>query len=275
MRESRVTQFVRYAILVLIMSLTLYPILFMLFTSVKSTSDLAYNYFLPSFDVFHWENYANAAPKVIPYIWNSVKVSVLTIAGILFVSLNAAYIFARFQFPGKHVLFSILLSTMMIPVILAFVPTYLLIRDLGLLNSHLALILPGIAAGLAFATFLLRTFFEGIDQALIEAARIDGAKEAAILVKVVMPLTVPMIATVSVLSLLRIWNDFLWPLVTISKDSLRTLPIGLSFLVDRPGVNQFTDMMAGYTIASLPLVLLFMVAMKPFIEGINTGAIKG
>lgn len=275
MRKGTIYESIRYLSVIVILGLTFYPILFMVFTSFKSTGQFALNYFLPDFRTIHWENYAKASPNVLPYIWNSVKVSLLILLGILVIGLNTAYIFARFRFWGKETLFTILLSTMMIPMILTFVPSYILMRDLGLLNSHYALILPGMASGLAFSVYLLRSFFEGIDQALIEAARIDGAKEVNILLRIVMPLTVPMIATVSVLSVMRTWNDFLWPLVTISDNSLRTLPIGLSFLMDSPGVNQFTEMMAGYTIASLPLVILFMFAMKPFIEGINAGAIKG
>lgn len=275
MRKAAIFETIRYAVLIIFLILAFYPILFMLFTSVKSTGQLSLNYFLPDFTVMHWDNYVKASPRVLPYIGNSVKVSLLTLAGILVLAVNTAYIFAVYRFPGKELLFALMLSTMMIPVILTFVPSYLLVRDLGLLNSHNALILPGIASGLAFAVFLLRTYFEGIDRALIEAARMDGAKEISILIKLVLPLTVPMIATVSVLTILRNWNDFLWPLVTISDDSLRTLPIGLAFLMDKPGVSQFTEMMAGYTIASLPLVILFLVSMKPFIEGMNSGAIKG
>lgn len=275
MSMRKTAEIIRYTFVILMLGATFYPILFMLFTSVKSTGSLAINFFLPDFTAVHFENFLTAAPKVLPYIGNSVKVSLLTVAGILFVSVGSAYIFARFTFPGKAILYQALMTTMMIPIVLTFVPSYLLVRDLGLLNSHSALILPGIAVGLAFAMLLLRTFFESIDQGLIEAARIDGAREIRILVQLVLPLTVPMIATVSILSILRTWNDFLWPLVTISRDILRTLPIGLAFLVDKPGNNQFTVMMAGYTLASIPLVVLFLFAMKPFMEGINAGAIKG
>ncbi|GGD88880.1 carbohydrate ABC transporter permease [Paenibacillus nasutitermitis] len=275
MRSNRTAEFLRYAIVIALLAATFYPILFMLFTSVKSTGSFALNFFLPDLTAIHFDNYMKAAPNVLPYIWNSVKVSVLSVAGILFVGSGSAYIFARFRFPGKEILYQILISMMMIPSILTFVPSYLLMRDLGLLNTHYALILPGIALGLAFAVLLLRTFFESIDQGLIEAARIDGAKEFRILIQLVLPLTIPMISTVGILSILRTWNDFLWPLVTLSKDSLRTLPVGLAFMVDKPGVSQFTVMMAGYTIASVPLIILFLFAMKPFMDGINAGAIKG
>jgi len=264
----------RYIGLSVMMAFSLYGLFFMVMNSLKTEAQMTINYWLPEWKNPAWENYEFGWKAVSPYIWNSIYIGLLTVAGTLLIGVISAYIFARFRFRGKETLYIAVISLMMIPGILTFIPSFIIVQKLGLLNSPLALIIPGIAGGQVMAVFLLRSFFEQISRELLEAARVDGATEGGILLRIVLPLAIPMVMTISILTLLGSWNSYIWPLVTISDQAYWTLPLGIANISSGYDVKR-TQMYAAYTVASLPLMAVFLFTMRYFIEGLSSGSVKG
>jgi multiple sugar transport system permease protein len=203
---------------------------------------------------------------------NTMIVTVATVAGnLLFCSL-AGYAFARIKFFGREVVFVLLLVTLMIPFQVVMIPTFIIVKDLGLINTLNALIVPNLAQ--AFGVFLLRQFFRTLPVELEEAARIDGASRLSVLFKIVLPLSGPVLATLAVITFLWTWNDFLWPLITIYTPNNMTLQLGLTTF---EGTHQTSTnlLMAANVMSMLPVLLLFFLAQKYFIRGIATSGLKG
>lgn len=269
-------QYWRHGVVVVLLLLTFFPIYYMLVNSVKSEAMFRLNEMIPDLLHLHFENYQSGFEAVAPYMWNSIRVALFAVMMMLFQSAITAYCFARFDFPGKNVLWLSMLMIMMMPGILTFIPVFVIVRNLGLLNNIWALILPaGTGGAIAFSTMVLRTFFAGLPQDLLDAARIDGASELSVLRRIVIPLSMPMIATLFVLGVLGNWNSFLWPLVTIQDVGLRTIPLGIAFMGMQYPYMGTTRYMAAYVLASIPLLVLFIVSMRSFVEGLTSGAIKG
>jgi multiple sugar transport system permease protein/raffinose/stachyose/melibiose transport system permease protein len=162
---------------------------------------------------------------------------------------------------------------LMVPAVLSLVPTFLLIKNVGLMDTLWALILPYIAAGQVLAIFIMRSFFASLPEELFEAARIDGAGEIWVFFNIAVPLVRPVLVTIAILQVLSSWNDYLWPFLVIKSDSLKTLVVGLVSFQGRFGTD-YGPLMAGYAIASVPLLILFLVSMRSFIEGLSQGALK-
>jgi ABC-type glycerol-3-phosphate transport system permease component len=273
--RRRAAEISRHAILIVILGLSFFGVYWMVETSFKYDVMLTINYWWPDVAHVNLANYADAFQAVYRYILNSVIVSATILIGVLALGTTTAYVFARFWFPGKEVLFYFIISLIMIPGILTFLPTFLVVKSMHLLNTYGALILPGIAGGQVFAIFILRTYFASLPQELIDAARVDGASELVVVSRVVVPLSVPILATVGILNLLATWNDYIWPLVTLRDTSLYTIPIGIAYLAaNANGVVSYTEQMAAYVIVSLPLVILFFFMMRSFVQGLSSGAIK-
>lgn len=273
--KARLGRLANSAVLGILLFLTLYPFAFMVQKSVQSDAQMAHDFWGLERPL-QWSYYSGAWGKVAPYILNSVKVSVVTVAGVVFLASLSAFCFARYRFRGKELVYYAVISLLMIPEILTLVTRYLLVDRLGLIDTHWALILPGMAMLQVFAIFILRGFFAGLPEELFEAARLDGASEWTIYLRLALPMSRPVLGTVAILVLLVVWNDFIWPLVTLpTRADLLTIPVGLAHLesVDLP--PPIGRQMAGYTIASLPLLALFAVAMRTFIKGFTAGAIKG
>ena len=202
---------------------------------------------------------------------NTMIVTVATVAGnLLFCSL-AGYAFARIKFFGREVVFVLLLATLMIPFQVVMIPTFIIVKDLGLIDSLGALILPNLVT--PFGIFLMRQFFRTLPIDLEEAARIDGASRLGVLFKIVLPLSGPALATLAVITFLWTWNDFLWPLITIYSPSNFTLQLGLTTF---QGAHQTTTnlLMAANVMSMIPVLLLFFVAQRYFIRGIATTGLK-
>ena len=193
------------------------------------------------------------------------------IGNLVFCSL-AGYAFARLKFFGRDVVFLLVLATLMIPFQVIMIPTFLIVRQLGLIDTLGALIVPNLAG--AFGIFLLRQFFRTLPIELEEAARIDGASRLGVLFKIVLPLSGPALATLAVITFMWTWNDFLWPLVTIYSSNNMTLQLGLTTF---QGAHQSNThlLMAATMMSMLPLLLLFFVAQRWFIRGIATTGLKG
>lgn len=221
-----------------------------------------------------WENFReawNAAPFP-RYFLNTIIMATGSTVGTLFTGLLAAYAFARMRFFGKDMLFVMFLATMMIPFEVTLIPDFLIIRTLRWYNTYTALIVPWSAS--VFSIFLLRQFFMSMPRELYEATLLDGGTHWQFLWKVAMPLAVPAMITVAIFSFLGSWNSLLWPLIVTSKATLRPIQVGLSAFQGEAG-SYYNLLMAGATLAILPVVILFLIAQRQFVEGIARSGIKG
>jgi ABC-type glycerol-3-phosphate transport system permease component len=258
--------------LILVALLTFLPFYFMVITSVKTASQMTHFFMVPVLP-FHFENYAIAFAQLQRYFWNTIFITAISVPGVLLVSSMSSFVFARYSFPGRNILFYTILSLMMVPFILTLVPSFVWIKQLGLLNTHWALILPYIASGQVFAIYLLRSFFAGLPNDIFDAAVVDGANIYRIYWHIALPLTTPMLSVIAIVNTLHSWNDYIWPLVTLQQDHMRTITVGLRFFQGQFQTN-YGPLFAGYLLGSIPLFILFLLAMRPFVSGLTSGAVK-
>ena len=209
-----------------------------------------------------------------PYMLNSLIVSLLTAFGVCCIGSSTAYILARYKFMGHKVVFIMFLATMMFPGVLTLVPSFLLVKNLGLLNTYWAMILPYMAGSLVFAIFVFRSFFVGLPEDLFESARIDGAGHVSIYWHLILPLSKPVFSVVIVMNIMGTWNNFLWPFIVNTDGSHQVVSSGIYTLATSQFSEDFSTMYAAYAISSLPLLLLFIYATKPFIRGVTSGGLK-
>lgn len=250
------------------------PLLWALSLSLKSYTEIFKNPygFLPK--LWAWQNYVDVF-RAVPfhlYFLNTLKITVVCTVGTVATSAVAAYAFARLQFPGRDYLFMGYLATLMIPRQITLVPTFLIMRWLGLLDNHLALILPGLFS--AYGTFLLRQFFLTIPVELEEAATIDGCGYIRRFAQIILPLTKPALATLAIFTLMGQWNDFLYPTIFLSSEAKRTLVLGLAIFRGDVDV-QWNLLMAAVVMSNAPIVIAFLSAQRFFVEGIATSGLKG
>ncbi len=271
-KKGGIGQISSYAFLIAIAFLTFLPFFLMITISFKTRAQFAVQPIWPTFPL-HFENYRFAWEQVFRPVINTVIVCAASIGGTLLVASLAAYAFARFKFPGSRVLFLGIISLLMVPDVLLLVPRYVVTSQLHLLGNYLGLIIPYMSFGSIFAIFVLRTFFASVPGELIEAARMDGASHFTIFWRIMLPLSRPILATLAIIQLIRVWNDFIWPFVVISKKKDYTLALILKTFSGDFG-TQWGLIMACYVMASLPLLLVFALASKQFIKGLTSGAIK-
>jgi multiple sugar transport system permease protein len=252
---------------------TIAPFLWMLFTSFKELPEiLVYPpRWLP--EKVTLENFQNAftAAPFGRYYFNSIFVAATVTLGQLVTCSLAAYAFARLQFPGRDVLFYLFLGTMMIPGQVTMIPGFLVLHWLGWIDTYYALIVPGLAS--AFGTFLLRQFFMTIPRDLEDAASLDGCSRAMILWRIILPLSRPALATLAVFTFMGVFNDFLWALVVVSSEEMKTVQLGLAIFRDRYQTD-WGQLMAASVTATLPILLVFFAAQKYFIKGITLSGLK-
>lgn len=251
----------------------LLPFIWMVATSFKDMSEI-YVYppkWFPS--KLNLENYINAftAAPFGRYYFNSILVAVTVTIGQLVTCSMAAFAFARLRFWGRDILFFIFLGTMMIPYNVTMIPSFMVLYWLGWIDSYAALIVPGLAS--AFGTFLLRQFFMTIPKELEEAAYIDGATKLQVLRRVIVPLSKPALATLSIFTFMGVFNDFIWALIVINSESMNTVQLGLAIFRDRY-ITQWDLLMAGSVTAVLPILIIFFFAQKYFIQGITLSGLK-
>ncbi|NUN95929.1 MAG: carbohydrate ABC transporter permease [Candidatus Omnitrophica bacterium] len=259
--------------LVLILLLTFYPFVFMVVTSFKDTHQFYHSFWLPTLPP-HFENYTWAATDLARYLLNSLFITATSIAGVLVSSSVAGFIFARYDFPGRQLLYHAIIAMMMIPGVLMLVPAFVWVQRLALIDTYWVLILPYIAGGQVLGIYLMRGFFSEIDNDLFEAAQVDGSGLFGQLLHVAIPLGLPIIGVVAIVSALGVWNNFLWPLVTTSSEEVMVLTVGILRYNTRVG-GQYGRMFAGYTISAIPLAILFAFTTRVFLKGITSGALKG
>ncbi|RZS94058.1 carbohydrate ABC transporter permease [Cuneatibacter caecimuris] len=261
-------------LLVLVAFIMIMPFIWMVLGSVKMKSELfaVPLKWLPETPV--WKNYTDVFEKVpfLQFYWNTAKVAVLATLGQVVTCALSAYAFSKLEFRGRDVLFMFYLATMMIPGQVTMVPQYELMNHLNLLNNHWTLIL--LRWFSPFGVFLLRQFFISIPDSLVEAARIDGAREVKIFTTVICPLAKPAFATLTTLTFLNAWNEFMGPLIFLNEKSKFTLQMGIRYFQQMFG-TEYTLIMASTTMSLIPILLIYMLAQKYFIEGIAASGIKG
>lgn len=250
------TNAISYLILGVTALLMLGPFLWMLATSLKTQADI-FRYppeFVPS--PLHFENYETILQglSVPQFLFNSFKISALATIGQLLSCSLAAYAFARMQFRGKGILYGVLLGTMMIPAQVTMIPVFLIMKSLGWIDSHNALIVPAFLGG-AFGTFLLRQFFEAIPRDLEDAARIDGCGRFRIYWQIVLPLAKPALATLGLFTFMTYWNDLLGPVIYLSSVEKMTLTVGLASLQAGEMVARHDLLMAGSMLSIVPMLV--------------------
>ena len=263
-----------YALMIAGAVVTLLPFLWMVSTSLNELENVGSlpPQWIPDPVVLH--NYGDVWDQL-PFgnfLFNSTYITLLNVIGQLLVCSLSAYAFARLEFRGRDKLFYLYLATMMIPGQVTLIPAFVLMRWLSWIDSPLALIVPGL--GSAFGIFLLRQFFLTIPKELEDAARIDGYGLWGIYWHIILPLSRPALATLAVFTFLGSWNDFLWPFVVINTPERMTLPVGLSFLSQNHS-TQWPQLMAGSTMSLIPVVLVFLLAQRYFVEGITVTGLKG
>ena len=255
-------------------TVSLYPIFLMFMSSFKSSSEIFKNPLgLPtSFSLDTYRTLLNKIPFD-QYFYNSVMVSVTSVVlVVLFCSLAAFYI-ARFNFSWNSAIFFVFLLGMMIPIKLGIVPLFILMRDLGLINSLWSLILMNIATGAPITMLILTGFFKTLPMELEEAARMDGAGNLRTLWHVLLPLMRPALGTVVIINFIAAWNDFFFPLIFITEKAKMTIPVGMLSLFGEHSAD-WGSLFAGLTLASLPMMVLFLLASKQFMDGLTAGAVK-
>jgi ABC-type glycerol-3-phosphate transport system permease component len=229
--------------------------------------------FLSQLDIAS-RGYRFAWESIRPYMLNTFVVCGLTVAGVLLLGSLTAYVLSRYRFPGSRGVFYYIISTMMFPGVLTLVPSFMLVRELGLLNSYWSMVLPYVAGGQVFAIFVFKSFFDGLPEELFESARLDGAGHFQCYRHIVIPLSKPILSVVAVMTTLGTWNNFLWPFITNTEGKYHVIASGLYVLAMSQFGQNYSTLFAAYMISSVPLLLLFVYATKPFIQGVTSGAFK-
>jgi multiple sugar transport system permease protein len=206
---------------------------------------------------------------------NSLVVSLGTVAIVVGTSAMAAYPLARMRFPGRDLVFVLLVGSLMVPNAVVLVPQYVLTQRLGWLSTYQGLIVPEAAMTFAFGVFLLRQFFLTMPRELEDAARIDGANAWGVFTRIVLPLSQPVLGALAIFAFRSAWNDFLWPLIAVNKMEMFPLPVALSFLRGAYASESYGPIMAGATLSALPLLVVFLVANRRIVEGVRVSGLKG
>lgn len=268
---------IRYALLSIVTIIIVLPFFWMVTTSLKDQNKIFQfpPQWLPS--PVAWNNYKEvfaAQPDFLLHYWNSLYIAVLVTVGTCIVGALAGFAFAKLSFPGRNVLFLVLLSGMMIPNEVTIIPNFIWFSKLGIIDMHFPLIVPPmLGAGGIFGVFLLRQFYITIPKDMDEAAEIDGCGPWLTFWKIMLPMTTPAFATLAIFTFLNSWEDFLDPLIYLNSSKLFTLPISLRLFTDTAG-TAWHLLMAASVMATLPLLLVFFFAQKRFVEGVSTTGLK-
>ena len=263
-----------WAVLLIALILSIGPGLYLISLSLMDTPQIFGGRVLAW--PIHPENYPQAwiVTRIGQLYWNSIYISVISTAITVAISALAGYGLGRIEFFGKRIVYALILVGLTIPLQIALIPLFANLKTLGLLNTPLALIGPYTGFGLAFGTYIMKGFFEELPRELEEAARIDGAGDLRIFATIMLPLTRPALATISIFLFLQNWNEFLFALTFITEESRRTLPTGIYSLISTEFYGNYPLLAAGLVLFSLPVLVLYFLFQKQFIEGITAGALK-
>jgi multiple sugar transport system permease protein len=263
-----------YVLLVIGLLLLVGPFIWMVLGSFKTTGEL--RQVPPTWLPENWTlaNYEDLFSRLnfLGYFFNSTVVAVaVTLGNIVFCSM-LGYALAKLTFPGKRILFVVVLGTLMVPSVVTFMPLFVLTANLGLVNTHAGLILPFLVG--AFGVFLMRQFIAGLPDELLDAARVDGAGEHYIFWRIILPLCGPALATLGILTFLGSWNSFLWPLVVATSDTMYTLPVAIALFATGQQETNIALLMAGSVVVIVPVLIVFIALQRYFTQGIAMTGIK-
>ncbi len=267
---------ISYAILTVAAILVLMPLAWMFSTSLRPTHE---SFQLPPAWLptkFSWENYLAPFESSVPFVdlfINSMRITVAVTLGQLVTCSLAGYAFARLRFPGRDLLFLLLLGSLMVPFQVTIIPIFLLMRDLNLIDNPLAIILPGLIS--AFGVFLMRQFFKQMPQELFDAARVDGAGHIRSFLQIALPLAGPAMATLAIITFNATWNAYFLPLVFLNSWHKMTLPQGIALLTGYMGSGNPSVVMAAVTMAIIPVLVVFIALQRWIIEALTRSGLKG
>jgi multiple sugar transport system permease protein len=250
----------------------IFPFIWMAVSSIKHAKDIYTLSLIPSSPTL--DNYREVFDQTRYVRWfvNSFIIASVTTASVLFFDSLAGYTLAKFRFPGQNVIFIGILSTLMVPTEMLVIPWYVMSIDLHWTDSYWGIMFPGVIS--AFGVFLMRQFFAGVPNDLIDAARLDGFSEFRIFWKIALPLVKPALAALSIFTFLGNWNAYIWPLIVTRSEEMRTLPVGIAFFSSEAG-NKFHLVMAAASLATIPVLLVFVIFQRQIIKGVVLTGLKG
>jgi multiple sugar transport system permease protein len=276
LRNNTFKKILAYSLLTIGALIMLYPFMWMISTSLKTTSDAYTASFFPKnptlsayLDAWSGARIQSNFPRW--YLNSFVVTGVSILSTLLFCSLGG-YAFSRYRFPGRNLLFLLVLSTMMIPTEMLIIPWFQIMVDLKWTNSFQGLMWPHLITG--FGIFLMKQFIDGVPEELLDAARVDGMSEFGIFYKIVLPLVKPAIGALAIFTFLGVWNDFLWPVIVTDKIAMWTVALGIGSY-QAQGLTLWNLQMAAATIASIPIIIIFIFFQRQIVEGISLTGIKG
>lgn len=271
-RRRRIGQTILIVALLLGGLMMIFPFVWMISSSFKRPQDLYSLSLIPP--VFTLDSYRTVLQDTSYIRWfaNSIIIAVITTASVAFFDSLAGYTLAKFKFPGAMVIFILILSTLMVPTEMLVIPWFMMSIEFGWTDSYWGVMFPGVIS--AFGVFLMRQFFMGVPNELIDAARIDGFTEFQIFWKIALPLVKPALAALCIFTFLGNWNAYIWPLIVIRSEEMRTLPVGIAFFSTE---NQaaFDLIMAAAALATIPVIIIFLIFQKHIIKGIALAGLKG
>jgi ABC-type glycerol-3-phosphate transport system permease component len=277
--QRRRVEVIKHAFVLAVLSSAFFPLYMTLNISTKTNREFYNNRWYPDFTAegfwgTTFTNYLAGWDQIYASIPNTIFLAVMQVIGTLVVAVLAAFVFARFRFPGKALLWSALLILMLVPGVANLIPLFVLLRGLGLLDTYTGLILVGVAGGQVFNIYVLRSYIEETSETLFEAAEVDGSGLLGQIWNIVIPMNGSILATLACLATVGAWNEFLLPLLVL-RDPAR-LPMAVQlYRLEGAYVKEWGVTMAAYSIAAVPLIILFIFTMRYFVRGIGAGAVKG
>ena len=271
---QKVLKVLLYVFLILMAAIMLLPFLWMLSASLKEDRDV-FTFpiqWIPAEP--RWQNYSDIWTRIplLTYILNTVKLTVIVTLLQLFTSSFAAYAFSKLRFKGRNALFLGYIATIAVPWQAYMVPQFMMLRGMGLNNTHLAIII--LQAFSAFGVFMMKQFYEGVPTELCEASRIDGMTEYGIYAKIMLPLAKPALSTLTIFTFVNTWNDFLGPYIYLTRDGLKTIQLGLRSFIGQYS-SEYGLIMAGSVVTMIPVIAVFLALQKYFVEGVASTGLKG
>lgn len=271
--RNEFSKLLMYIFLGLLLIICIYPIYWMLIASTLPNEEIFSSPWLPGLSFFDNLNILQESMPIWKILFNSIFVAGVATASTVFFGALTGYAFAKFRFKGRESLFYVVLLTMMIPVQVTLVPLFIIMSNLGWINSYKALILPFLVTPLS--VFLMRQQMLSFPEELIESARMDGASELYIFIKIVLPTMKPACAVVAIITFMQQWGNFIYHLVVLNTDDMYTMPLMLSLLVQPGHVIEYGAVLVAAIIGLIPMIILFLVFQKEFISGAFSGSIKG
>lgn len=262
-----------YAFLIVLSLITLFPFVWMLVTALKSPAEVFEWPIVLVPRELQWENFPTAWGRLpfTRFFQNTVFITIGTTVVTLFTSSTAGYAFAKYDFRGKRILFGLTLMLMMLPPQITLIPTYLMVRALGLVNTYVGLMIPGLTS--VFGIFLIRQYLQSIPNELMDAARIDGCNEWGIYARIIMPLLKPALAVLTIFTFTGSWNAFLWPLIVAGNSDMYTLQVGIAFFSGQTG-TEYQLMMAVAVLSLLPVIIMYVLFQRYFVNSVTLSGLN-